>query len=85
MIALEKPYTVRKSGIENDGISFGIKKEGLAHIFNVLRNQLYSNKILAVIREYSCNAYDAQVEAGNSDKQFIVTCPTLVRSLLQGA
>jgi len=77
MIALEKPYTVRKSGIENDGISFGIKKEGLAHIFNVLRNQLYSNKILAVIREYSCNAYDAQVEAGNSDKQFIVTCPTL--------
>ena len=77
MITLEKPYSVRKSGIENDGISFGIKKEGLAHIFNVLRNQLYSNKILAVIREYSCNAYDAQVEAGTSDQKFIVTCPTL--------
>lgn len=77
MITLEKPYSVRKSGIENDGISFGIKKEGLAHIFNVLRNQLYSNKILAVIREYSCNAYDAQVEAGTSDQKFVVTCPTL--------
>lgn len=77
MITLEKPYSVRKSGIENDGISFGIKKDGLAHIFNVLRNQLYSNKILAVIREYSCNAYDAQVEAGNSDQKFVVTCPTL--------
>ena len=76
MITLEKPYSVRKSGIENEGISFGIKKDGLAHIFNVLRNQLYSNKILAVIREYSCNAYDAQVEAGNSERQFEVTCPT---------
>lgn len=77
MIALEKSYSVRKSGIENEGISFGIKRDGLAHIFNVLRNQLYSNKILAVIREYSCNAYDAQVEAGNSDQKFVVTCPTL--------
>ena len=77
MIALEKSYSVRKSGIENEGISFGIKQDGLAHIFNVLRNQLYSNKILAVIREYSCNAYDAQVEAGTSDQKFVVTCPTL--------
>jgi hypothetical protein len=76
MITLEKPYSVRKSGIENEGISFGIKKDGLAHIFNVLRNQLYSNKILAVIREYSCNAYDAMVEAGTSDQKFVVTCPT---------
>lgn len=76
MIVLEKTHAVRKSGIENQGISFGIKKDGLAHIFNVLRNQLYSNKILAVIREYSCNAYDAHVEVGNSEK-FVVTCPTL--------
>jgi hypothetical protein len=76
MIVLEKSYQVRKSGIENEGVSFGIKKEGLAHIFNVLRNQLYSNKILAVVREYSCNAYDAHVEAGVADQKFIVTCPT---------
>ena len=77
MITLEKPYSVRTSGLNNEGISFGIKKDGLAHIFNVLRNSLYSNKILAVVREYSCNAYDAMVETGTSDQKFIVTCPTL--------
>ena len=76
MITLEKPYSVRASGIQNEGISFGIKKDGLAHIFNVLRNSLYSNKILAVVREYSCNAYDAMVEAGASSQKFVVTCPT---------
>jgi len=77
MITLEKPHSVRTSGISETGISFGIKADGLAHIFNVLRNSLYSNKILAVIREYSCNAYDAQIEAGTASQQFIVTCPDL--------
>lgn len=77
MITLEKPHFVRRSNIENEGISFGIKKDGLAHIFNVLRNQLYSNKILAVVREYSCNAFDAHVAAENSQEKFVVSCPTL--------
>jgi hypothetical protein len=77
MITLEKPHSVRTSGILETGISFGIKADGLAHIFNVLRNSLYSNKILAVIREYSCNAYDAQIETGTASQQFIVTCPDL--------
>ena len=77
MITLEKPHSVRTSGISETGISFGIKADGLAHIFNVLRNSLYSNKVLAVIREYSCNAYDAQIEAGTASQQFIVTCPDL--------
>ena len=31
MIAAEKTYTVRKMGIEHEGITFGIKKDGLAH------------------------------------------------------
>ena len=55
---------------------FGIKKEGISHIFNVLRNQLYSDKILAVIREYSCNAVDAHVEVGKNDEPIIVSLPT---------
>ena len=55
--------------------SFGIKESGLSHIFNVLRNQLYSNKTLAVIREYSCNAYDAHVEVGKKDTPIRVTIP----------
>lgn len=55
--------------------SFGIKESGLSHIFNVLRNQLYSNKTLAVIREYSCNAYDAHVEVGKKDTPIRITIP----------
>jgi hypothetical protein len=56
--------------------SFGIKKEGISHIFNVLRNQLYSDKILAVIREYSCNAVDAHTEIGKNETPIVVTLPT---------
>ena len=56
--------------------SFGIKKEGISHIFNVLRNQLYSDKILAVIREYSCNAVDAHVEVGKNEEPIEITLPT---------
>jgi len=77
MIVLEKKPLVKRSNIGSEGISFGIKEDGLAHIFNVLRNQLYSNKILAVIREYSCNAFDAHVEAGKAEIPFEITAPTL--------
>jgi len=55
---------------------FGIKESGLSHIFNVLRNQLYSDKVLAVIREYSCNAVDAHTEVGKADVPIKVTLPT---------
>ena len=55
--------------------TFGIKESGLSHIFNVLRNQLYSDKVLAVIREYSCNAVDAHTEVGKKDTPIKVTLP----------
>lgn len=55
--------------------AFGIKETGLAHIFNVLRNQLYSDKILAVIREYSANAIDAHAEIGKQSTPIKVTLP----------
>jgi len=63
MIITQNKVNVVTQGIQG-AVSFGIKQEGLAHIFNVLRNQLYSDKILAVLREYSCNAVDAHTEAG---------------------
>ena len=66
--------TVESQGIK-DSVSFGIKESGFAHIFNVLRNQLYSDKILAVVREYSCNAVDAHVAAGKGDVPIKVTLP----------
>lgn len=82
MITKEKPNTVVSAGIQN-AVSFGIKQEGLAHIFSVLRNQLYSDKILAVIREYSTNAVDAHVEAGKAKLPIKVTLPSRFNSVFK--
>lgn len=45
-------------------------------MFKILSSQIYTNKILAPIRELSTNAYDAHVAAGNLDKPFDVHLPT---------
>ena len=66
--------SLQSSGIQST-VSFGIKDSGIAHIFNVLRNQLYSDKVQAVMREYSTNAADAHVEAGVKDRPIEVTLP----------
>lgn len=66
--------SVKSSGIQKT-VQFGIKSSGLAHIFNVLRNQLYSDKVKAVIREYSCNAVDAHVDNGCPQRPIEVTLP----------
>ena len=63
-----------------DSHSFGIKESGLSHIFNVLRNQLYSDKVLAVIREYSTNAVDAHIESGKRDVPIRVTLPNQLKA-----
>ena len=43
--------------------------------FSILSDKIYTNKIAAVIREISTNAYDAHVAAGN-DEPFDVHLPT---------
>ncbi len=49
--------------------------EASAKAFSILSDGLYSNKIKAVIRELSTNAYDAHVDAGKRDVPFSVTMP----------
>lgn len=56
--------------------SFGIKEKNLAKIINIVENDIYSDKILAVIREYSCNAYDANVFAGKRTTPIQVYMPS---------
>ena len=75
MITTSKQTTLKQSD-DFRSVSFGIKESGLSHIFNVLRNQLYSDKVLAVIREYSTNAVDAHIEVGKGDVPIKVTLPT---------
>jgi hypothetical protein len=55
---------------------FTIRQKNLAKIINIVENDIYSDKILAVIREYSCNAYDANVEAGKRDVPIVVNMPS---------
>lgn len=55
---------------------FGISSENEAHIMTILRDTLYSDRIMAVIREYSSNAWDAHIDAGKADVPIKITLPT---------
>lgn len=47
----------------------------MSKAFKLLSNTLYSNKIAAVIRELSCNAYDSHKAAKKTNVPFIVHLP----------
>jgi hypothetical protein len=46
--------------------------------FQILSSGLYSNKILAIVRELSCNAYDAHVAAGNTNQPIEIKLPNAI-------
>ena len=71
----EKEIVVERSGDIVESM-FGISGKDSAHILNILRDKLYSNKILAVIREYCTNAQDAHAEVGKNDIPIEVTLPS---------
>ena len=75
MIQIENKPTVESNGITKTA-SFGIKESGISHIFHILRNQLYSDKETAVLREYATNAADAHIEAGIPDKPIQISLPS---------
>ena len=52
-------------------IDFGISDS--PEFFNILSSTLYKDQILAVAREVLCNAWDAHIEAGRTDKAVEVT------------
>lgn len=54
------------------------KIKATAKAFKILSDGLYSDKITAVIRELSCNAFDSHVQAGRRDVPFEVHIPTIV-------
>ena len=81
------PQTKSEKSVETNGVtknvSFGIKASGIHHVLGILRDQLYSDKEGAVIREYACNAYDAHVEAGCVDRPIEVFLPTRLKPELK--
>lgn len=56
-----------------EAASFSIKDHGM--IFDILRSKMYSNPILAICREISCNARDAHREVGKFDVPVQITLP----------
>lgn len=50
---------------------------------HILRNQIYSDKLMAVLREYSTNAMDANIEAGKAGHPIVVFGPTLEEPTLR--
>lgn len=55
-------------------IAFTIKNS--AKLFGILSSGIYKDKILAVIRELSCNAYDAHIAAKKKHVPFRLRLPT---------
>lgn len=70
-----------KSAAENEAILSNVGQIGefrirnSAKAFGILSSGLYANKIRAIIREYSCNAFDSHVEAGRAHCPFEVHLP----------
>jgi hypothetical protein len=56
--------------------AFGISNDDQAHILGILRDKLYTDKIMAFLREYSTNAVDAHIEAGIPERPIKVLLPT---------
>lgn len=63
-------------------MSFGFAEGSEAHMFHILRNSVYSNKELAVLREYASNAWDAHRDAGKGDVPIKVRLPTSLEPTL---
>lgn len=75
MRLLEQSRPIERIALGQE-IGFTIKASASA--FKILSSGLYRDKILAIIRELSCNAYDAHVAAGCPDRPFQMHLPNLL-------
>ena len=74
MIIEKNTSTVQSSG---DFKSSSSKIVADVHLKKILRSGIYTDKLLAVIRETISNAYDAHVQAGCADKPIQIKLPSL--------
>lgn len=78
----ENPVNIQRNGpmIES---AFGISEGNESHILHILRDKLYSDKIGAVVREYSTNALDSHVEAGKEDVPIQIKLPSQLEPMFR--
>lgn len=72
MLLADKTFETHHKGITSTN-QFSIQTS--SKMFHILSNSLYSDKVMAVIRELSTNALDAHISVGNKNP-FKVTLPT---------
>ena len=80
-----KPAEVQREVVTSGVLSeqkFGISIKDQVHIMRIMRDKLYSDKPLAVLREYGANAWDAHREAGCPERPIQVTLPTSLENSL---
>ena len=70
------------SGISEKG-SFGIDREDMSFIARLLRDDMYSDKMLAVVREYCTNAVDAHQKRGIGEVPIRIKVPTAMEPVLK--
>ncbi len=80
MIAENQKITIERSGVSREG-KFTVKSG--AHIMRILRDKIYSNKVLACLREYSTNAWEAHRLNGNENTPIEITLPNLIDPMLK--
>lgn len=57
-------------------VESNFKIDANAKAFKILSDGLYSDKVLAIVRELSCNAYDSHIAAGKHDTPIEVRLPS---------
>lgn len=75
MILSKNTGTLESNGLLEE-INFSAKMENLPILFHIVRSQLYSDPIRAIITEYSQNSFDSHVEAGKRNAPIQVTLPS---------
>lgn len=81
MIPNTKRREVTSAGITASS-EFGISRGDEAHLMTILRDTLYTDKVLAVLREYGANAWDSHRESGKADVPIKITLPTSMEPTL---
>lgn len=64
-----------------DGQDYTIEAD--AEFFTHLSKRIYTDSMLAIVRELTCNAWDSQVEAGNAQTPIIIHCPNLLEPVFK--
>ena len=74
MIPTVQKHSLKMSeGLQSQGFSLSLDNQD--HLMNILSTRLYSDTILAVIRETSTNARDAHIQAGIGETPIEITLP----------